>query len=107
MRSASDANLDRRVAAQQLLAQHRTRVEEARSAVQIRSGNLVATAKLLSQLGPEPSFDELMTFYAEFFKDVREGIEDAKEQAAQEAKAAAAATSLTDITATPPEKTAN
>jgi len=48
-----------------------------------------------------------MTFYAEFFKDVREGIEDAKEQAAQEAKAAAAATSLTDITATPPEKTAN
>lgn len=107
VRRAAEASLDRRVATQQLLVEHRTRIEEARSAVQIRSRHLAATAKALSQLGADASFDERMTFYVEFFKDVRKGIEDAKEQAAQEAEAAAAATSPTEITATPPEPTAN
>ena len=105
VRTASEADLERRVATQQLVAEHQTRIDEARSAVRLQSKQLTATAKALSQLGAEPSFDERISFYVAFFQDVRDQIEAAKKQAAAEAKAAAASTAAPTVATTPPDPT--
>lgn len=67
---------------------HEASITSARSAVELRQKELSTVAKALTALSHSPDLQSEIRFLAEYFKEVKKGIKEAKSAAAESIKAA-------------------
>lgn len=71
-----------------LRKKHEASITSAKSAVEVRQKELSIVAKALTSLSQSPNLQSEIKFFTGYFKEVRKGIKEAKDAAAESTKAA-------------------